>query len=331
MRAAITPRYGPPEVIRIEEVPPPELQPDDLLIQVHASSVNPVDCKIRSGGSRGAIRYTLPWIQGMDLSGVVLAVGDRATGFSVGDEVYASPGHKRPGCYAEQVAVPAREVALKPKNLSHTQAATLPLVGLTAWQSLMPELEQGPGKKVFIQAGAGGVGTFAIQLARHFQAQVSTTCSPRNAQLVRDLGADRAIDYRSERFQDILQDQDIVLDSLGDEQRDLAFTVLRRGGRLSSIVSGLPGYTKRFGPNLGLAASILSMVRFKLQGFASGKHADIVIRKADGVQLSRITELVEQGAIRPVVDKVYPLEDIAQAHAHVETGRTQGKVAITLR
>lgn len=326
MQAALLHRYGEP--LTIAEVPAPAVGPRDVLIKVHAASVNPIDVKIRAGAQRGAIRYRLPWITGMDVSGEVIGVGAEVTRFSVGDAVFSSPGHRRPGCYAEQVAIPEEEVALKPKNLSHVEAATIPLVGLTAWQSLMPRLAERRGQRVFIQAGSGGVGTFAIQLARHFGAEVATTCSAGNGQLVSGLGADTVIDYRSQRFEDVLSEVDIVLDSLGGSERDRAFPVLKKGGRLATIVSGLPAYTARYGPNLGVLASGLSVVRFKLQGLAAGVQTAAVLRKADGEQLAQIAALVEQGAIRPVVDAVYPLAEIAAAHAHVETGRTRGKVAI---
>ncbi|MFT5679449.1 MAG: NADPH:quinone reductase-like Zn-dependent oxidoreductase [Myxococcota bacterium] len=326
MQAALLHRYGEP--LTLAEVPAPIVGPRDVLIRVHAASVNPIDVKIRAGTQRGAMRYKLPWITGMDVSGEVIGVGAEVTRFSMGDEVFSSPGHRRPGCYAEQVAIPEDEVALKPTNLTHTEAATIPLVGLTAWQSLMPRLAEKRGQKVFIQAGSGGVGTFAIQLARHFGAEVTTTCSAANGQLVSGLGADTVIDYHSQRFEEVLSDVDIVLDSLGGEQRDRAFAVLKKDGRLATIVSGLPGYSKRFGPNLGVVASGLSVVRFKLKGLVAGVQTAVVIRRADGEQLAQIAALIEQGAIRPVIDRVYPLAEIAAAHAHVETGRTRGKVAI---
>lgn len=329
MKAALLTRYGEP--LSIEEVPPPIMRDDDVLIDVHATSINPVDVKVRAGSQRGVMRYSLPWITGMDVSGVVAAVGSKVQDFRVGDAVYSSPGFRRPGCFAEQVAIPAAEVARKPANVSHAEAATIPLVGLTAWQCLMPHLAQRTGQKVFIQAGSGGVGSFAIQLARHFGAQVSTTCSPRNTQLVQSLGADTVIDYRTQRFEDVIREVDIVLDALGGTERDRAFAVLRRGGRLASIVSGLPAYTKRFGPNLAVGAVVVSLIRFKLRGALAGVEAASVIRKADGEQLAKITQLVEAGAIRPVVEREYRFSEINAAQDHVQSGRTRGKVAVVLR
>jgi len=330
MKAVLMDRYGPPDVLRVTDVPDPTPGPKDVLVAVKASSINPIDYKIRAGGQRGLIRYTLPWIPGLDLSGVVVATGDAVTRFSVGDEVYGSPAHNRPGCHAELIAVSERELARKPRNITHVEAATLPLVGQTAWMCLMPWLQQKTAQKVFIQAGAGGVGTFAIQLARHHGAHVATTCSPSNNQLVSSLGAAEVIDYKTQRFEDVLRDQDIVLDALGGDARRKAMGVLRRGGRLASIVTGLPGYTERFGPNLAVLAVLASLARMKLRAALAGVQAAAVIRKPDGALLEKITPLVEQGAIRPVVDAVYPLADIAEAHRHVERGHTRGKVAIAV-
>ena len=330
MKAALLHAYGAP--LQISEVPDPGTPgPDEVLIRVRASSLNPIDSKIRQGGQRGVLRYRLPWITGLDVSGELLAVGTQVQGFAVGDAVYASTSPLRPGCFAEQVLVPARDIARIPPGLSHTEAATIPLVGLTVWQSFMPHLaQQGPGQRVFIHAGAGGVGTFAIQLARHLGAEVATTCSPGSAQLVSALGARTVIDYRRQRFEDVLSGQDLVLDALGGEARDRSFRVLRRGGRLASLVSGLPGNTARYGPSLGVLATALSLVRFRLQGLRHGIQTAVVIRRADGAQLAQITDLIAQGAIRPVVDRVYPLAEIAQAQAYLEEGHARGKVAITI-
>jgi alcohol dehydrogenase len=328
MQAALLHRYGEP--LLLSDVPAPTVGPRDVLIAVHASSVNPIDVKIRAGSQRGALRYRLPWIVGLDVSGEVIAVGEAVRRFSVGDAVFAAPDPRRPGCYAEQVAVAEDAVARKPDNLSHVEAATIPLVGLTAWQCLMPRLSQG-GQRVLIQAGSGGVGTFAIQLARHFGAHVATTCSASSGQLVAGLGADTVIDYRSQRFEEVLSELDIVLDALGGEERDRALSVVRRGGRVASIVSGLPGYTERFGPNLGLLAAVLSVLRFRLRGLVAGVEAAAVLKKPDGQQLAEIAALLSSGAIRPVVERVYPLAEINAAYAHVETGRTRGKVAVAVR
>lgn len=332
MRAVLLESYGPPEVLRVGEAPEPVVGPRDLLIDVRASSVNPVDWKIRKGTQRGLLRYRLPWIPGMDVSGVVTQIGEAVTGFSVGDEVFASPTWRRPGCYAERVAVAEPQVARKPPNLSHEEAASIPLVGLTAWACLMPRLAERPGQRVFIQAGSGGVGTFAIQLARHHGAWIATTCSARNARLVTGLGADLVIDYRSQRFEQALADNggpvDIVLDALGGEQRERAFSVLARGGRLASIVSGLPANTERYGPDLGALVTLAGSAGFALKGLARGVNAASVVRSADGAILAQIAALLEAGVIAPVIDRVYPMDQVAEAHRYMETGRARGKVVL---
>lgn len=331
MRGAVFERYGPPENFEIRDLDPPALRgPYDVRVAIHASSINPIDWKIRAGLQRGAIHYRLPRVTGLDLSGVVTEVGAKVSRFQLGDEVFSSPSHQGPGCYAEETVVRESELAPKPKNLTHVEAATLPLVGLTAWGCLMPRVSERPGQKVFIMAGSGGVGTFAIQLAKHHGAHVSTTCSERNHALVRELGADVCIDYRTTAFQDVLSDQDIVLDALGYEATEHGLSVLAKGGLLSSIVSGLPGNTEKYGPHLGLVATGLGMLQLRVKGALQGVTATTVVRRADGERLRAIAELAEQGVIRPVVDRVFPLEQIAEAHAYGETGRIRGKVAIDM-
>jgi len=326
MRAAVIDAYGPPSSLVVREVDPPPIHPNAVRVDIHASSINPIDWKIRAGGQRGAIRYSLPRALGMDFSGVISELGPGVTGFSIG-----SPAHTGPGCYAEQTVVSASEIALKPRNLSHVEAATLPLVGLTAWQCLLPKLEARRGQRVFIMAGSGGVGSFAIQLAKHHGAWVATTCSERNHELVQSLGADQAIDYRSTRFEDVLSEIDLVLDSMGHEYTARALPLLVRGGRLSNIVSGLPENTARYGPNLGLLATAAGIVGLKIRGWMAGVDAAIVVKRPRGDQLAQIATLVEAGSIRPVIDKVFSLDEIADAHIYGETGRIRGKVAIAIR
>ncbi|MCA9609375.1 MAG: zinc-binding dehydrogenase, partial [Myxococcales bacterium] len=220
MRAARIHAYGAPDVLQVDEVPDPEPGPRDLLVEVHASSINPVDYKIRSGGQRALIHYRLPWILGLDFSGVVRKVGAKVTRFQVGDEVYGSPTHRRPGCYAELLCVDERQAARKPRNMTHAEAASIPLVGMTAWGALVVQGRLRAGEKALITAGSGGVGSFAIQLAKSLGAHVATTCSARNAELVRSLGADEVIDYREQRVEEVLSGYDYVLDALGGEERE---------------------------------------------------------------------------------------------------------------
>mgnify|MGYP001236035525 CR=1 FL=1 len=206
MKAARIHGYGGPQVLVIDDVPPPQCGVDDVLVEVHASSVNPIDCKIRAGSQRGAVRLSLPARLGMDVSGVVVEVGSHVTGFVVGDEVWSSPHHKRQGTYAELIAIRADEVAKKPASMTHAQAASIPLVGLTAWACLVDAADLKAGESVLIEAGSGGVGCFAIQLAKHLGAHVATTCSGRNEELVRALGADTVVDYTKESFDEAAAD-----------------------------------------------------------------------------------------------------------------------------
>lgn len=334
MRAARIHAYGPPEVLVVDEVPAPAPGPRDLLVEVHASSVNPVDYKIREGGQRALIHYRLPWILGLDFSGVVVGVGKRVTRFRVGDEVYGSPTHRRPGCYAERVCIDERAAARKPANLTHAEAATIPLVGLTAWDALVVKGRLRSGQRALIHAGSGGVGTFAIQLAKALGAHVATTCSERNAELVRGLGADEVIDYRARRFDDVLpvRSYDFVLDALGGEERERSFRVLRRGARLATMIGGFPEAAKKHGPWLGAIVALSGLVSLTVRGrVRHGVSVQHVLRETDGRLLEPITALIERGAIRPVIDRVLPLGEIAEAHRLIETGRARGKIVIDTR
>jgi len=313
----------------VEEVPRPEPGPDDVLVEVHASSVNPVDCKIRSGGQRGIIHYRLPWILGLDVSGVVVEVGARVRGFAPGDAVWASPTHRRPGCYAEYVAIDASAVARKPENLSHVEAAGIPLVGLTVWQSMKGRVR--PGDEVLVLAGSGGVGMAAIQIAKHLGARVTTTTSTRNEGLVRDLGADRVIDYRAEDVWARVSDLDHVLVTLGGVERLRALDAVKRGGTVVSLVDDLPARTARHGAAIGMVATGLSLARFRLGAVLRGRRGANVIRTPDGSGMAELTALCEAGALRPVVDSVFALEDIARAHQKSEAGHAAGKIAIQVR
>jgi NADPH:quinone reductase-like Zn-dependent oxidoreductase len=332
VRAAVLHAYGAADNLRVEQVDPPTVGPRDVLVEVHASSVNPVDTKIRAGYQRAVVRKKLPAILGMDVSGVVVEVGADVTRFAVGDAVFSSPTHRRPGTYAEQVAIDERECARKPDILSHHEAASLPLVALTAWDCLVTAGRVQPGQRVLIHAGAGGVGTVAIQLAKHLGAEVSTTCSAANVELVTSLGANQAIDYRATKFEDAVSGLDLVLESLGGDSYWRSLRVLRRGGILTTINSGLPAAVQRYGAYAGVVA-----VAFKLGGakLASrlryGVRTAVVVRTPSGENLARIAELVDAGALRPVVAQVFGLDRIAEAHRANESGRTRGKIVVSLR
>ena len=331
MKAAVIREYGGPEVFRIEEMPEPSIGPRDLLIEVHAAGVNPVDTKMRAGAFRGALRWKMPWILGLDVSGVVKEVGSSVTRFAPGDEVYSSPPHHRPGCYAERVAIDEGACARKPKNISHQEAAGLPMVTLTAWESLVVKAKLKAGQKCFVQAGAGGVGSASIQLAKHLGAHVATTCSEKNLELVKSLGADLAIDYRTQRFEELLSDYDVAIDAITGE-RERTLRVLKNGGFLVMLNTGIPENVKAHGPILGLAAAIGDSALFTIRTFL-GRQVRVshVLRRSDGPTLEKITDLVESGAIKPVVDSVFPLEKVSEAHARSESGHARGKIVVGVR
>lgn len=332
MRAVRMHGYGGPEVLKLEEVPAPTPGPHDVRVAVHASSVNPVDFKIRSGGQRAVVWLEFPWILGMDVSGVVLEVGAKVTELKVGDEVVSSPSHRRMGCYADEVVIRAAECALKPRSLSHQEAASLPLVGLTAWDALVGSLRVSRGQRVLIQAGAGGVGTIAIQLAKHLGAEVLTTCSAGNLELVRRLGADVAIDYRSQDWRQLASGCDGVLDSLGGEAMHGAITTVKRGGRVACITPGLPEFTEKYGAVPGLVFFGVSMGATMARARVSrGVKLSLVTRQSNGKKLGELMRIVEAGAIKPVIDRVFPLEETAEAHRYLETGRAKGKVVLQVR
>ncbi|MCA8924191.1 MAG: NADP-dependent oxidoreductase [Planctomycetes bacterium] len=326
MKAARIHAYGGPDELRVEEAPRPRPGPRDLLVEVHASSVNPIDCKLRGGAMRGLLRYPLPLVLGFDLSGVVVEVGARCSRFQPGDAVYASPDQRRIGTYAEFALVDERHAALKPPSLSHTQAAGVPLAALTAWDCLKPLRA---GQRVLILAGSGGVGTFAIQLAKERGAEVLTTCSARNEQLVRELGADQVLDYTQHAFEDVLSGVDLVLDALG--RWSACRRVLRRGGHLRTIVSGLPEATQRWGPYLGPLSVGLHMLGFKLSSLVAGVKVKNVLREASGEALAELTARIEAGTLRPVVERVFPLDEVVAAHRLSESGRARGKLVIAVR
>ena len=330
MKAFIIDRYAKKEVGRIGEVPAPEMRDDDVLIQIHAASVNPLDSKIKSGEFKLILPYRLPLVLGNDLAGTVVRVGARVHSFKPGDEVYARPDDERIGTFAELIAVKASSVALKPKNLSMVEAAAVALVALTAWQVLVETAKLKKGQKVFIQAGSGGVGSIAIQLAKHLGAFVATTTSTANLDWAKALGADVVIDYKKQDFASVLRDYDVVLNSLGNDELQKSLQILKPGGHLISI-SGPP--TPTFATARGLAwplKQVLRLLSFGIRQKARQKGVDytFVFMRADGAQLREITALIEAGAIRPVIDKVFPCQDTHQALAYVDSGRAKGKVVV---
>lgn len=332
MRAFLIDRYGKKESGRVGDLPQPALRDGDVLVRVHAASVNALDNKIRTGEFKLILPYRLPLILGNDMAGTVVSVGSGVSRFKAGDEVYARPDDDRIGTFAEFIAVNAGSVALKPNNLDMVEAAALPLVSLTAWQALAETAQLKPGQKVFIQAGSGGVGTIAIQLAKHLGAFVATTTSTANVAWVKALGADVVIDYKQQDFAAALRDYDVVVNSQGKDELERSLTILRPGGHLISI-SGPP--TPAFATARGLRWPLKQVLRLLSRGIRSrakrmGVTYTFLFMRAEGKQLSDITSLVEAGAIRPVIDRVFPFQDTQSALAYVESGRAKGKVVVKM-
>jgi NADPH:quinone reductase-like Zn-dependent oxidoreductase len=332
MKAFVVDKYKKKGALRLANVPEPELQENEVLVQIHAAAVNLLDSKVRDGEFKLFLPYRPPFVLGHDVAGTVVKTGPKVGRFKVRDEVYARPRDHRVGTFAEFIAVDEADVALKPKNLSTAEAASIPLVGLTAWQALIEVGKVKPGQKVFIQAGSGGVGTFAIQLAKHLGATVATTTSATNAELVKSLGADVVIDYRTQDFEKVLSGYDLVLNSQDPKTLRKFLGVLKPGGQLISI-SGPPdpAFAEAFGlnPFLKMVMRLLSRgVRKKAKSL--GVHYSFLFMRAHGQQLSEITSLIESGVIRPVVDKVFPFEKTVDALAYVEAGRAKGKVVINI-
>lgn len=332
MKAFVIDRYGKKETGRIGDVPEPDLRDDDIQIKVHAAGVNALDSKIKRGEFKLILPYRFPLALGNDVAGTVVRVGARVHQFRPGDEVYARPDDDRIGTFAEFIAIKASSVALKPQNLDMVEAASLPLVALTAWQVLVETAKLQRGQKVFIQAGSGGVGTIAIQLAKHLGAFVATTTSTANVAWVKALGADVVIDYKQQDFAAALHDYDVVLNSLGSDELDKSLRILRPGGHLVSI-SGPP--TPAFATARGLAWPLKQVMRLLSRGIrkkAKQKNVEytFVFMRAEGAQLREISALIESGAIRPVVDKVLPFKDTSEALAYSESGRAKGKVVVQM-
>ncbi|WP_315811876.1 NADP-dependent oxidoreductase [Bradyrhizobium sp. SZCCHNR2028] len=333
MKAYVVEKYKKKGPLRLVERPNPQVQSADVLIRVHASAVNLIDSKVRDGEFKIFLPYRLPFVLGHDVAGTVVKVGDGVSRFRVGDEIYARPRDHRIGTFAEFIAIHQDDVALKPRTLTMEEASSVPLVALTAWQALVDVAKVKPGEKVFIQAGSGGVGTIAIQLAKHLGATVATTTSAKNAALVNSLGADVVIDYTTQDFEKVLSGYDVVLHSQDPKTLAKSLNVLKPGGRLVSI-SGPPD--PAFATALGLNAVLKLVIRLlsrsvRKRAKSLGVDYSFLFMHADGRQLEQIAGLIDSGAIRPVVDKIFPFTQTPEALAYVETGRAKGKVVIKVQ
>ncbi|WP_281337092.1 NADP-dependent oxidoreductase [Flavobacterium eburneipallidum] len=334
MKAFIVKKYSKKEKLQLTDWIEPTVNENDVLVEIHSAGINLLDSLIRNGEFKLFLPYKPPFVNGHDMAGIIKKVGSKVSKFKVGDEVYSRVSDHRIGTFAEYISVHEKDVALKPKNLSMEEASSIPLVGLTSWQALIEIGKVKKGQKVFIQAGSGGVGTFAIQLAKHLGAFVATTTSSRNIDLVKSLGADLIIDYKTEDFETKLKDYDLVLHSNRDSKiLEKSLRVLKSGGQLISLV-GPP--TPEFAAKLGLPWALKMVI--KLLSYSARSKAKkqnisfkFLFMRAEGTQLNEITKLIEAGIIKPVVDKIFPFEQTNEALSYVETGRSKGKVVIKVK
>ncbi len=312
------------------QIPEPTLGPRDLLIEVAAAGLNQADERLRSGGFKQVFCFDLPLVLGSDVAGQVVAVGDQVRGFKPGDEVFAHPGIAGVGTFAERVAIAEDDAALKPASISIEEAAGLPVVALTAWQVLVERGRVGPGQKVLIHGGAGGVGSIAIQLAKHLGATVATTASASSAEFVRQLGADEVIDYRTQDFEALLSGVDLVLDSRGGDNLKKSLRVLRRGGMAIGIADPPdPAFADRIGANPLVKLAIRAMsAPVRCRARRLGVSYEFFFVRESGEQLRQIAELIDQGALRPVVDRVLPFDQTPQALQALTAGGVHGKIVV---
>lgn len=329
MKAFVVTHYG-PDGLEAADVPAPTVGPRDVLVDVRAASINPLDTKVRDGEFKQLLKYKLPFTLGHDVSGVITEVGSQVRDFKVGDEIYARPRDLRIGTFAEQIAIDTDDIARKPRSLSFEEAAAVPLVALTAWQALVERADVKPGQKVLVHAGAGGLGSTAIQVAKHLGAHVATTAGTQDIEKVRALGADEIVDYRTTDFADVLSGYDIVLDSLGTASLEKSLTVLKPGGLAISVV-GPPD--PAFAAQLGqpLLKPVLALMSRKIRSRAKklGVRYSFLLMKANGTQLETLAALYDDGALRPVLDRTFGFADTIEAVAHVEQGKAKGKIVVT--
>lgn len=330
MRAFVFDKYKTP--LHEAHVPEPTMGERDVLVKVLAAGVNQLDEKLREGEFKAILPYKTPLTLGHDVAGTVISTGSKVTGFMPGDQVYARPRDHRIGTFAERIAITEADLALAPSTISPIEAASLPLVALTAWQALVVRGNVQPGQKVLIHAGAGGVGSITIQLAKHLGAHVATTASGKNADFARELGADVVIDYRTQDFEQELSGYDLVLDSLGGENLEKSLRILRPGGKAIGI-SGPPdpAFAKKAGlnPVLRLAITALSS-KIRRQAKKLGVSYEFLFMDASGDQLRQIATLVDNGTLRPVVGKTFAFNETPQALEALAKGSLRGKVVVTV-
>lgn len=325
--------YSKEDRLQLVDFPEPVIKENEVLVEIHAASVNQLDAKISTGEFKLLLPYKFPLILGHDVAGVITKVGSKLSRFKVGDEVFARPADFKIGTFAEYIAVNENDLALKPKNITMEQAASFPLVSLTVWQAFVERVKLKKGQKVFIQAGSGGVGTIAIQLAKHLGATVATTTSADNFALVKSLGADIVIDYRTRDFETILENYDLVLNSQDAKVLEKSLKILKPGGSVISI-SGPPDVA--FAKGVGLSWFMKTVFFFlsrkvKKQAKKLKVNYSFLFMQANGKQLSEISSLIEEGVIRPTIDKVFPFEQTKEAMSYVASGRAKGKIIVKVK
>jgi NADPH:quinone reductase-like Zn-dependent oxidoreductase len=330
MKAFIVEKYG-KNGLRAAQVPDPTIGPRDVLVRVSAASINPLDKMVRNGEFKHLLRYKRPFVLGHDLAGVVTRVGAEVRDYKVGDEVYARPHDLRIGAFAEYIAVDHADIALKPKSLTMEESAAIPLVALAAWQALVELAQIKSGQKVLIHAGAGGLGSTVIQLAKHLGAYVATTANGKDAEKLRGLGADEVIDYTKTNFAESLSGYDVVLDSLGGDNLAKSLTVLKPGGLLISVV-GPPdaAFAVQVGQPLLKPVMALLSRKVRAQARKLGVRYSFFFMRADGAQLKTLAALYDTGTLRPILDRTFPFDETLDAIAYVEQGRAKGKVVVTM-
>lgn len=330
MKALLLKRYGKNNQLAFADIPRPTIKADEILVQVHAAGLNPIDNLIPTGAFKPIIKLSLPATMGSDLAGVVVEVGNRVTRFKPGDAVFASIFDLGKGALAEYAVVPEHVAALKPTKLDFVQAASIPMVGLTSWQALKERARIKPGHKVFIPAGSGGIGSFAIQLAKHLGATVATTTSTNNVDMVKGLGADEVVDYKKQAFETILRDYDVVLGTLRGDELEKSLQVLKQNSRIVSLIGPPDAAFARARGMHFFMRFVFGLLSSKIIRHAKkvGAEYSFLFVHPDGGQLAEIGTLIDAGHIHPIIDKVYPFDQTKEALAYLAAGRAKGKVVV---
>ena len=329
MKAFVVTHYG-PDGLEAADVPAPTVGPRDVLVDVRAASINPLDKMVRNGEFKQLLKYKPPFTLGHDVAGVITEVGSEVRDFKVGDEIFARARDLRIGTFAEQIAIDSDDIAPKPTSLSFEEAAAVPLVALAAWQALVGLASVKPGQKVLVHAGAGGLGSTVIQVAKHLGAYVATTAHSKDVEKVRALGADEVVDYTSTDFAEVLTGYDVVLDSLGTASLEKSLTVLKPGGLAISVV-GPPD--PHMADQLGkpLLKPVMALLSRKIRSRAKklGVRYSFLFMEANGTQLKTLAALYDDGILQPVLDRTFPFAETIDAMAYVEQGKANGKIVVT--